>query len=115
MKVIDRCVSRICWPFTADQPLNALHLTENLGIAYELLEVRTGSEATKPVYRTGKAPTCTLESVRAEAISVFEKAFGDDGAKKRATVQKLRESSLGLWKEGGSSRIAAQELLESLQ
>ena len=59
---------RICWPFSADQPLNAMHITENLDIAYELLEVRTGP-GLKPVHRTGKAPVGTLDAVRAEAAA----------------------------------------------
>ena len=106
-------VIRICWPFGADQPINTIHLTENLDVAYELLEVRTG-EGLKPLYRTGQAPAGTLDAVRAETITVLENAFGEDGARKRANIQKLKEASLGLWDEGGASRLAAEQLLDSL-
>ncbi|EKM61882.1 glycosyltransferase family 1 protein [Phanerochaete carnosa HHB-10118-sp] len=107
-------VPMICWPFGADQALNTLLLTENLGVAYELIEVRTGSSGLKPVYRTGKAPTATLDAVRAEANTVLDKAFSEDGAKKRANTQNLKHMSSELWKEGGSSRIATQKLLNDL-
>lgn len=105
---------RICWPFAADQPLNSVHLTENLDIAYELLEVRTG-EGLKPIYRTGKTPTGTLEAVRAEANAVLEKAFSEDGERRRANMRTLKEASLGLWKEGGTARIATEQLLDSFR
>lgn len=104
---------RICWPFSADQPLNTVHLTENLDVAYELLEVRTG-DGLKPVYRTGKAPIGTLEAVRAEAAAVLEKAFGGDGDRKRANIRKIREVSLELWQPRGASAVAAEQLLDSL-
>ena len=45
---------RICWPFRAEQPQNAAHITHNLGIAYQLLTVRTGPHASKPVYHAGR-------------------------------------------------------------
>ncbi|KAJ3015939.1 hypothetical protein NUW54_g917 [Trametes sanguinea] len=35
-------VPMIVWPFNADQPLNAVRITEVLGVGYELIEVRTG-------------------------------------------------------------------------
>ena len=104
---------RICWPFEADQPLNTIHLTENLDVAYELLEVRTG-DGLRPIYRTGRAPTGTLEAVRTEASAVLEKAFGEDGWRKRENIRKLREVALGLWNEDGEARVAAKELLSSL-
>ena len=103
---------RICWPFHADQPTNAIHLTENLDIAYELLEVRTG-QGLKPIYRTGKAPTGTLDAVREEAHCVFEQAFGEDGEHKRSKIQCLQESFADAWKEEGPADLALQRFLES--
>lgn len=104
---------RICWPFGAEQPLNAIHTTETLDIAYELLEVRNG-EGLKPIYRTGKAPMGTVDAVRAEAKAVFDKAFGEDGRRKRENVLKLKEASRQLWEEGGASRQDAERFLNSL-
>ena len=93
--------------------MNTIHLTENLDVAYELLEVRTG-DGMKPIYRTGRTPTGTLQAVRAEASAVLEKAFGEDGWRKRENIRKLREVALGLWNEDGEARVAAKELLSSL-
>ncbi|GJE92129.1 hypothetical protein PsYK624_082820 [Phanerochaete sordida] len=105
-------VPMICWPFSADQPLNAVHLSENLDIAYELHEVRTGERGLKPLRRTGKAPAGTPEALRAEIHAVLEKAFGDDGAQKRRNVHKLRQGMLTLWKDGGEARLASEQLLD---
>lgn len=107
-------VPMICWPFAGDQPLNTIHLTENLDVAYELLEVRTGAWDHKPVYRTGNSPKCTLDAVRAEAHAVLERAFGEDGARKRVNILKLRKTALELWKEGGAARASAEQLLDSI-
>ena len=38
----------IVWPITADQPANAIYLSEELDIAYELIEVRNGTGLGKP-------------------------------------------------------------------
>ncbi|KAJ7097452.1 hypothetical protein C8R44DRAFT_889359 [Mycena epipterygia] len=36
-------VPMICWPFSADQPMSAAHLTQNLSVAFHLIEIRTGT------------------------------------------------------------------------
>ena len=77
---------RILWPFGGDQPLNAIHIADQLQVGYELLEVRTGP-GLKPIYRTGYTPKGTVEAVKAEVREVLQKAFGEDGAKKRAKLQ----------------------------
>ncbi|GJE92135.1 glycosyltransferase family 1 protein [Phanerochaete sordida] len=107
-------VPMICWPFGADQPLNAVQLTENLDIAYELYEVRTGAWGLKPLRRTGKAPAGTPDALRAEMQAVLEQAFGDDGARKRDNIRKLRKGALELWKDGGEARRAADQLLDDI-
>ncbi|KAF7789271.1 hypothetical protein EIP86_000212 [Pleurotus ostreatoroseus] len=109
-------VPLICWPFSADQPANALHTVVNLDIAYELFEVRTGEHGLKPVFRTGTAPTGTLDAVKAEAHRVFELAFGSDGAKKREKVQILREKFARAWDvtDEGLARVALASFLDKL-
>lgn len=106
-------VYRICWPYRAEQPLNAMHLTDNLNIAYELFEVRTGEHALKPVYRTGRTPVGTADAIRAEVVGVLSQAFGKDGARKRANIMRLREATLAAWAEQGSSRRAMERLIDS--
>ncbi|PSR79624.1 hypothetical protein PHLCEN_2v6925 [Hermanssonia centrifuga] len=107
-------IPMICWPYQADQPQNAIHLTDNLGVAYELLEVRTGELGSKPIYRTGKACTGAIEALRNEVQDILGKAFGEDGAKKRAKAVELQGAFEAVWAEGGSSRLALNKCLDAL-
>ena len=104
---------RILWPFGGDQPLNAIHIADQLQVGYELLEVRTGP-GLKPIYRTGYTPKGTVEAVKAEVREVLQKAFGEDGAKKRAKLTQLQKALNGEWEEGGSSKRDALAFLDSL-
>lgn len=104
---------RICWPFSADQPVNALHLTHNLHVAYELMEVRTG-HGLKLLHRSGQAPNGTVDAVKEEATNILSKAFGPDGNEKRANVLKLRGKINAAWEESGSSRQELEAFLDSL-
>ncbi|KAJ3554964.1 hypothetical protein NM688_g2832 [Phlebia brevispora] len=106
-------VPMICWPYQADQPVNAIHLTENLGIAYELFEVRTG-HGLKPIYRTGKTPKGTLDAIRQEANQILDQAFGEDGKEKQAKVKKLQEGFAQAWAEQGLSQLALERFLDNL-
>lgn len=92
---------RICWPFSADQPVNAIHLEENLKVAYEVFEVRTGP-GLQPLYR-GKKPEGTIDAVRREARAVLAKAFGEDGKKKRENLKQLNAKIAEAWGEGGAA------------
>ena len=56
---------RICWPFAVDQPTAAAHLTENIKVAFELFQVRTG-DGLKPLARNGIAAEGTREAVGIE-------------------------------------------------
>ncbi|CAL1709844.1 unnamed protein product [Somion occarium] len=108
-------VPMIFWPYTADEPTNAARLTDVLDASYELLEVRSGEHGLKPLYRTGKAPTGTMEAVREEAAAVLRKAFGEDGKRKRANLEQLSHKVVHTWDEGGSARREMQRLADSLK
>ena len=88
-------------------------MTDNLQIAYELLEVRSG-DGLKPIYRTGYTPKGTVEAVKVEAREVLTKAFGEDGAKKRAKLEELRKKVISEWEDGGSSKRDVTAFLDSL-
>ena len=104
----------ICWPFGAEQRINALHLTHNLDVAYELFEMRSG-HGLKLIHRTATAPIATENSLRAEANDVLEQAFvGEDGAKKRANAVKLSVAFKEMWAEHGPSRLALERFLETV-
>lgn len=105
MEAIAVGIPLICWPYHADQAPAAAHLTANLDVGYELFEVRTGDRGLKPIRRLGdKTPRGTLDALREEAADVLDKAFGEDGTKKRVNMSVLQEKVMGSWDEGGSSR-----------
>ncbi|TFY68832.1 hypothetical protein EVJ58_g776 [Rhodofomes roseus] len=106
-------VPMICWPFFFDQPLNSLHLTQNLGVAYELFNVRTGS-GLRPVHRLGKAPEGTPDSVKEEAREVLSLAFGEDGKRKREKMQALQQKVLDARSKQGASTRDIQAFLGTL-
>ncbi|KAI9066606.1 glycosyltransferase family 1 protein [Trametes sanguinea] len=106
-------VPMIAWPFNADQPLNALRISEVLKIGYELVEVRTG-HGTHPLHRNGRTPVGTVEAVRAEARDVLAKAFGEDGARKRETVRVLARAFEREWEEGGASWKDVNAFLDAI-
>lgn len=94
---------RILWPIDADQPPNAIHLAEDLVVAYELLEVRNGA-GLGTIYRTGKTPSGTIDAVKSELLDILARAFGSDGDAKRARLSELKSKLQGAWKEGGEAR-----------
>lgn len=106
--------SSICWPFGADQPSNAARLSSELNVGYELFEVRTGPYTSKPIHRLGRPPIGTIEAVRDEALAVLDKAFGEDGARKRANMKKLQEEVIGAWEEGGRARRDLHRFIATL-
>ncbi|OSD03897.1 glycosyltransferase family 1 protein [Trametes coccinea BRFM310] len=106
-------VPMIAWPFNADQPLNALRISEVLKIGYELIEVRTG-HGTHPLHRNGRKPVCTIEAVKAEAKAVLTRAFDEDGAKKRERVLALTRAFEQEWAEGGASWKDVNAFLDSI-
>lgn len=93
--------------------MNTIHLTDNLDVAYELLEVRS-ADGLRPILRTGKTPLGTLEAARSEAHSVLANAFGEDGKKKRENILKLKAKSALMWEEGGAGLMATERLLDSV-
>jgi hypothetical protein len=108
-------MKRICWDFIGDQPIVAATLSANLHVAYQLVEVRTGKQGMKPLYRTGKAPEGTLEAVRREIIDVLDKMGGQDGATKRAGAEKIRDALIATTQEGGQGRKALISLLDDFE
>ena len=104
---------RILWPFGGDQPLNAVHIADQLQIGYELIEVRTG-HGLGPIYRNGRKPVGTIDAVKAEAREVLGKAFGEDGAKKREKLQAVSKAMNGEWEDEGSSKRDMLTFLDSL-
>ncbi|RPD59822.1 UDP-Glycosyltransferase/glycogen phosphorylase [Lentinus tigrinus ALCF2SS1-6] len=113
IETIMASIPTILWPIDADQPMNAIHLAETLDVAYELIEVRRGKGAGK-IYRTGQTPVATVDAVRAEFRDVLERAFGEDGARKRENLAEVRRTLEGAWAEEGIARREVEAFLDSV-
>ncbi|KAI0675132.1 UDP-Glycosyltransferase/glycogen phosphorylase [Trametes maxima] len=107
-------VPMIIWPIEADQPYNAVYLSEGLNVAYELIEVRHGSGLGK-IYRNGRIPIGTVDAVKDEMRGVLEKAFGQDGAEKRNRLQALQKKLKTAWSDNGIARREVEAFLGGLQ
>ncbi|KAI9066615.1 glycosyltransferase family 1 protein [Trametes sanguinea] len=106
-------VPMIVWPFHADQPLNAVRISEVLEVGYELIEVRTG-HGTHPLHRNGRKPVGTIEALEAELKDVLTKAFGEDGAQKRKNLLPLSSAFTHEWEQGGASHRDVRAFLDTL-
>ncbi|CDO71485.1 Glycosyltransferase Family 1 protein [Trametes cinnabarina] len=100
LECLTAAVPMIVWPIVMDQPTNAVHLTDDLNVAYELLEVRHGHGLGR-IYRTGYTPVGTVEAVRNEVRDVLTRAFGADGEAKRGRVAELKDRLSDAWRKVG--------------
>ncbi|GJJ14086.1 hypothetical protein Clacol_008343 [Clathrus columnatus] len=101
-------VIMIIWPLQADQPYNAMNLTLNLKVAYQLLEVRVG-HGLKPLYR-GYQPKGTKEAIEEEFRRVLGDAFGQDGEIKRKVALDMSKKLRETWQEGGEAMIELRRM-----
>ncbi|RPD68622.1 UDP-Glycosyltransferase/glycogen phosphorylase [Lentinus tigrinus ALCF2SS1-7] len=113
METIMAGIPLIVYPIDADQPVNAIHLSESLDIAYELIEVRNGKGA-GPIYRNGRVPVGTIEAVKSEMRDVLERAFGEDGAQKRTRLEALRKTLQSAWSEEGVAKRDVEALVDEI-
>ncbi|KAH9476166.1 UDP-glucosyltransferase 45 [Psilocybe cubensis] len=105
-------VPMICWPFEADQPAAAAHLSENLKVAFELLEVRTGERGLKPLLRNGRQAKGTREAVGIEIRDVLDACRGEKGAELRKNAQAIKAKFDKTWQADGISRKDFNACLE---
>ncbi|KAI0649583.1 UDP-Glycosyltransferase/glycogen phosphorylase [Trametes meyenii] len=102
-------VPMILWPIDADQSANAVYLTDNLRIGYELLEVRNGT-GLGPIYRTGRTPSGTLEAVRDELRGVLARVSGEEGEAMRERVRALGGKLRRAWAEDSDEGVARKDV-----
>lgn len=107
----NKTINSIAWPISIDQPGNAAHLTLNLDVAFELIQVRTGVHGLKPLYR-GVQPTGTVEAVAAEARQVLQRAKGEEGQRKRKNAELIRDNLKAAWEEGGEGLESMRQFLQ---
>ena len=101
---------RICWPISADQPPAAPHLTENLNVAFELYQVRTG-DGLKPLARNGLAAEGTREAVGVEIRQTIDLCRGEKGQVKRSNAEQLKVKFAKAWEEDGTARQEIRKVL----
>ncbi|GJJ10978.1 hypothetical protein Clacol_005207 [Clathrus columnatus] len=103
-------VPMIIWPLQADQPYNAINLTLNLKVAYQLLEVRI-DHGLKPLYR-GYKPKGTKEAIDTEFRQVLTDAFGSDGDTKRKSAFDISKRLRKTWGERGEAMVELRRMLQ---
>ena len=105
---------RICWPFSADQPAAAAHITENLNVAFELFQVRTGDDGLKPMHRNGLAPQGTRKAVGIEIRQTIDLCRSERGQKMRSNAESFKVKFAKAWEEDGDSRQEIRRFLHNL-
>ncbi len=99
---------RICWPIEGDQVVTSVHASVNLGVGFELIEVRSG-DGLKPIHRLGgRAPKGTRAAMAAEIREVLDSARGEAGAQMRTRAEEMRNELKDSWVEGGIARTELQ-------
>ncbi|KAJ7746615.1 UDP-Glycosyltransferase/glycogen phosphorylase [Mycena metata] len=112
MEALFSGVPLICWPFDADQPSAAKHLTQNLNVAFELREVRTGL-GLKPSYGSDTTPAGTRQAVGKEIRETIDQLRTHVGKEKRENVERLKAEMTKAWEKDGPARRALASFLKS--
>jgi hypothetical protein len=89
-------------------------LTENLNVAFELIEVRTGL-GLKPILSTGKTPKGKQDAVGTEMREVIDQCHGETGQEKRRNVLRIKSELAKAWEHGGIARAATGKFTQTLQ
>ena len=101
---------RICWPFTADQPAGVAHITENLNVAFELFQVRTG-KGLNPIHRNGLTPEGTRKAVGIELRETIDLCRSEKGQELRRNAEKFKAEFIKAWEEDGTARREIRNFL----
>ena len=102
---------RICWPFNSDQPIGAAHLTENLNVAFELFQVRTGEGLNLPIHRNGLTPQGTRAAVGIELRQIIDLCHSEKGQELRRNAEKFRVMFMKAWEEDGAAKREMRNFL----
>lgn len=102
---------------SGDQPINAAMLTCTHNAAFELIEVRSGKNGTKPLLRfenTDYKPSFTVDAVRAEIEGLLVKIKGEEGRMVRYNFEKLCDDMSSSWEDGGECSVGLQEFFRNV-
>ena len=105
---------RICWPFAADQPTGAAHITENLNVAFELFQVRTGENGLKPLAsaRNGLVAEGTREAVGIEIRQTIDLCRSEKGEEMRRNAEPFKMKFAQTWEEDGMAKQEIRKFLD---
>lgn len=95
---------RICWPIAYDGPINSAYISCTLKVAFELIEVRTGSDGLKPMLRNGRAPKGTREAAGEEFRQIIDACRGEQGEELRENAKELQRNLVKAWEDGGEAK-----------
>ncbi|KAF8605593.1 UDP-Glycosyltransferase/glycogen phosphorylase [Ceratobasidium sp. AG-I] len=100
---IVRGVPMIFWPFSSDQPVNAMQIATQHDCGFELIQVRTGP-ARSVAYQQDSDVVVhgTNEAVRNEINKVLALSKGPRGVQQRRNTKALGEVVMGSLATGGS-------------
>ena len=101
---------RICWPISVDQPAAAAHLTENLNVAFELFQVRTG-DGLKPLARNGLVAEGTREAVGIEIRQTIDLCRSEKGQVLKRNAKQLKLMFAKAWEDDGAARQEVRKFL----
>ena len=81
----------------------AVHLTENLDVAFELYQVRTGN-GLKPLARNGLAAEGTCEAVGIEIRQTIDLCRSEKGQVMRSNAEQLNLKFVKAWEDDGAAK-----------
>ena len=88
----------------------AAHLSENLNVAFELFQVRTGN-GLKPLARNGLAAKGTREAVGIEIRQTIDLCRSEKGRVMRSNAEKIKEKFAKAWEDDGAARQEIRNFL----
>ncbi|KAF8209218.1 UDP-Glycosyltransferase/glycogen phosphorylase [Mycena galopus ATCC 62051] len=107
LEALSSGVPMICWPFQADQPVAAVHLTQTLNVAFHLMEVRT-AKGLQPLH-SGYVPQGTRAAMQAEFRDIIDQCRGETGKEKRKNARAMQVDLAEVWKAGGSASLVINQ------
>jgi hypothetical protein len=78
-------------------------VTENLNVAFELFQVRTG-DGLKPIHRNGLTPEGTREAVGIEIRKIIDLCRSKKGQELRSNAERFKVKFAKAWEEDGLAR-----------
>ena len=88
----------------------AAHTSENLSVAFELVQVRTRHDL-QPMHRNGLAPQGTREAVGIEIRQTIDLCRGDKGQEMRKTAEEFKVKFAKAWDDDGPARREMHDFL----